>query len=190
MQLNEFKKYVEYFLHLSTEEWMLFSSLFTELHVPKNSLFAKEGRYETKIGFLYNGIVRAFYRGKDGTEYNKTFFEPFEFIGAYSSLTTKQENKINIQALTDVQLLIADYSNIVALYDKHPQLERLGRLVAEHLFAIKEKREIELVLLDAAQRYEIFKKEYPTLENQISQYHIASYLGVSPTQLSRIRAKK
>jgi hypothetical protein len=55
---------------------------------------------------------------------------------------------------------------------------------------IKERREIELVLLQADERYKIFKQEYPNLENLIPQYHIASYLGVTPTQLSRIRAKK
>ncbi len=190
MTLSELKKYIDNFLHLSTDEWAAFSSLFTELHLPKDSFFAKEGRHETKIGFLTNGIVRAFYRSDDGTEYNKTFFEPFEFIGAYTSLTTGQQNQINIQALTDVNLFVADYSNIVALFDKHQKIERLGRLIAEHFFADKEKREIELVLMDASQRYELFKKKHPTLENKIPQYHIASYLGVTPTQLSRIRAKK
>jgi hypothetical protein len=58
------------------------------------------------------------------------------------------------------------------------------------LFLEKEKREIELVLLGAQQRYQLFQNEYPNLENLISQYHIASYLGVTPTQLSRIRAKR
>jgi CRP-like cAMP-binding protein len=190
MTLNELKKYIDNFVHLSTDEWIIFSGLFTELHLPKDSFFAKEGQIETKVGFLTDGIVRAFYRSNDGTEYNKTFFEPFEFIGAYASLTTGQQNQINIQALTDVRLFVADYSNIVALYDKHPKFERIARIIAEHYFTVKEKREIELVLLDASQRYVLFKKEYPTLENKISQYHIASYLGVTPTQLSRIRAKK
>jgi hypothetical protein len=60
-------------------------------------------------------------------------------------------------------------------------------LQAESFFLHKEKREIELVLLRADERYRIFKEEYPTLENLISQYHVASYLGITPTQLSRIR---
>jgi hypothetical protein len=54
----------------------------------------------------------------------------------------------------------------------------------------KEKREIELVTLEAKERYAIFQQEHPQLEQLIPQYHIASYLGVSPTQLSRIRAQK
>jgi len=62
--------------------------------------------------------------------------------------------------------------------------------MAEQFFIQKEKREIELVTLEAKERYQIFQKEHPGLDQQIPQYHIASYLGVSPTQLSRIRAQK
>jgi CRP-like cAMP-binding protein len=65
----------------------------------------------------------------------------------------------------------------------------MARLLAEYLFIRKEKREIELVTLDARERYAIFRKEHPTLEQFIPQYHIASYLGITPTQLSRIRRK-
>jgi CRP-like cAMP-binding protein len=76
------------------------------------------------------------------------------------------------------------------LYDQFEGLERIARKLAENYFMVKEQREIELVLLDASQRYRLFQQEYPGLENRIPQYHIASYLGITPTQLSRIRAKK
>lgn len=190
MILDELKKYLDYFLVLPTADWKAFSALFAETSLTKNEYFAVVGRIETRVAFLAEGVVRAFYRNKEGIEYNKTFFEPYEFIGAYSSLITGQPNQINFQALTDCRLLITDYKNITSLYDKHPMLERFSRLIAEYFFVVKEKREVELVLLDAGQRYKIFKSEYPTLENKIPQYHIASYLGVTPTQLSRIRAKK
>jgi len=134
--------------------------------------------------------VRAFYRNDDGSEYNKTFFTSSNFIAAYSSLITNQKGLINFQCLTDCTIYIADYSKIVALYDSHPMIERLSRMLAEQIFVSKEKREIELVTMNATQRYKIFQEEHPGLENQIPQYHIASYLGVSPTQLSRIRGKR
>lgn len=92
--------------------------------------------------------------------------------------------------MTDCHLLVADFDKVTLLYKDFPKIESLARILAEHKFAIKEKREIELVTLEAKERYDIFKNEHPGLENQISQYHIASYLGISPTQLSRIRTKK
>ena len=102
-------------------------------------------------------------------------------------MVTEKPNKINQQALTDCQLLICDYKKIIYLLDQHQDLERLLRKIAEHYFVDKEKREVEIVMLEAIKRYTIFQKEYPQLEQLIPQYHIASYLGISPTQLSRIR---
>jgi hypothetical protein len=85
---------------------------------------------------------------------------------------------------------VAEYQKITALFEQYRKVERLARILAEQFFVRKEKREIELVTLEAKDRYAIFQKEHPQLEQLIPQYHIASYLGVSPTQLSRIRGRK
>ena len=111
-------------------------------------------------------------------------------VGGYSSLVSQLPNSINQQALTDCDLLIANYTKLTDLLDKHQDLERLLRKISENYFVEKEKREVEIVLLEAKKRYAIFQREFPQLEQLIPQYHIASYLGITPTQLSRIRAKK
>src|SRR3546814_230183 len=188
--MNELKKYVNNLLGFIESEMRKFTSLFSESHFKKNEYVAIEGEYSTKLVFIIKGVMRAFYRNSNGDEYNKTFLTEFNFVGAYSSLVTKQQNLINIQCLTDCAVLIADYRQVVNLYDSFPKIERLSRILSEHFFVSKEKREIELVMLDASERYAIFQKRYPNLGNLIPQYHIASYLGITPTQLSRIRAKK
>ena len=170
-------------------EMEIILSLFSEIHLKKNDYFARNGEYSTKLGFLHKGVMRAFFRNSKGKEYNKTFFTKSNFVAAYSSLITGHENLINIQCLTDCTIQSTDFKRITKLYDDYPMFERLSRRIAETKFTIKEKREIELVTLDAFERYEIFQKEHPGLENLIPQYHIASYLGITPTQLSRIRAK-
>jgi len=186
----ELKEYLNKIIFFTEEEMELFTSLFSEKNLKKNDYFATEGEYASKLAFRVSGIVRAFYRNSEGSDYNKTFFSKNGFVGAYSSLITNQINQINIQCLTDCTLFIADFSEMKKLYDTKPKIERLARILAEHFFVLKEKREIELVTLDASERYEIFQKEHPNLENLIPQYQIASYLGITPTQLSRIRAKK
>ncbi len=188
--MNEIKTYLNKLIHFTEDEMEIFVSLFSEKQLKKNEYFASEGEYATNLGFLINGVVRAFYRNNEGNEYNKTFFTDYNFVGAYSSLVTKQKNLINIQCLTNCSFLIANFERITKLYNDYPKIERLARILAENKFSIKEKREIELVTLEASERYEIFRKEHPKLENLIPQYHIASYLGITPTQLSRIRAKK
>ena len=167
-----------------------FVSLFTQVNLEKGTAFARSGEYSTHIAFINSGVMRAFFRKKNGETYNKTLFTDHSFVGAYSSLVTGQENQIDIDCLTDCNLWIAPYKRITQLYDPYPRIERLARILAEQFFVTKEKREIELVTLDATERYAIFQREYPDLELKIPQYHIASYLGVSPTQLSRIRARK
>ncbi len=163
--------------------------LFRPVQLHKKDFFVKEGEYAKQIGFLNKGIIRAFFLNEKGKEYTKQFFTDSSIIGAYSSLVTKQPNKIAQQALTDCEILVANFSDIEKLYSKYHDLERLGRKIAEYYFLEKEQKEIEMALLDANKRYLIMREKFPTIETIVPQYHIASYLGISPTQLSRIRRK-
>ena len=162
---------------------------FSNLELKKGIAFAKKGEYSQQIGFVCSGVMRAYYSNDKGEQYNKTFFTESSFVGAYSSLVTGQKNQIEIDSLTDCSLLVADFPKITKLYDKYPSIERLARILAEQFFVRKEKREIELATLEAKSRYAILQQEHPQLEQLIPQYHIASYLGISPTQLSRIRSR-
>ncbi|RRA97558.1 Crp/Fnr family transcriptional regulator [Larkinella rosea] len=174
---------------IRSETWQQLELLFSEVQLPKGRFFLEDGRKATQIGFLTDGVMRAFYRNREGVEYNKHFFVPGSFIGGYASLITGKPNQIWQQSLTDCRLLVTDFASFSALYDTAPDLERAARLLAERFFVQKEEREIELVLSDAQTRYELFQQQFPGLEQRIPQYHIASYLGVTPTQLSRIRRK-
>lgn len=188
--MNELKAYLMEWVDFSESEIKTFTSLFSNAVLKKNEYLAIEGEYSTRFVFITKGVMRAFFRNNNGNEYNKTFFTEPNFVGAFSSLVTKQQNLINIQCLTDCAVLIADYQQVTNLYNSFPKIERFARILAEHYFVTKETREIELVMLDASERYVIFQKKHPNLEHLIPQYHIASYLGITPTQLSRIRAKK
>ncbi|HRI59666.1 MAG TPA: hypothetical protein PK228_08080, partial [Saprospiraceae bacterium] len=128
-----------------------------------------------------------YFTNREGQEYNKQFFVGPSSIGGYSSLLTGKPHLIPQQALTDCVIWTADYRAISSLFDNFTDLERLARKIAEYYFLEKEKKELEIVLLDANERYRIFQKEFPDVEQLIPQYHIASYLGISAVQLSRIR---
>lgn len=164
-------------------------SCFKLIKLEKGEFFIRERQYAKQIGFLEEGIMRAFFLNENGKEYNKQFFVAPTIVGAYASLLTKKPNKIAQQALTDCQVFVADYLKIEALYDKHHDLERLGRKISEYYFLEKEEKEIEMAMLDADKRYLIMKEKFPKIESMIPQYYIASYLGISATQLSRIRRK-
>lgn len=183
----------DYFLEVTdipTDSLKALFALFTPKSIEKDHYYAKHGQKAKKLAFLDKGLMRAFYHNEQGEEYNKLFFKGPAIVAGYASLITKQPGIINIQALTACDILEANFEDIVALYPQHPSIETLNRKIAENFFVEKEKREMSLIMNDASERYALFQREFPTLENDIPLYHIASYLGITPTQLSRIRAQK
>ncbi len=187
--MTELKTYLDHLTPISIDTWSKLEILFVEKELKKGDYFIKEDKIAKEIGFMKEGIIRAFYRNNKGFEYNKHFFVNQCFIGGYASLITESVNQINQQALSNCKIFVAKYSAFKGLYPTCGDLERAARILAESAFVEKEQRELEIILLNAEERYKIFQKEYPNIEQQIAQYHIASYLGITPTQLSRIRRK-
>ena len=187
--MKQLAEYLNKISPLSPETIQSVSELFRPVILEENDFFIGESKYAKEIGFLETGIARAFFVNKEGKEYNKQFFVGPTLIGAYSSLLTKQQNRIAQQALTQCKVWKASYHEIELLFSKFHDFERLGRKIAEFYFLEKEKKELEMALLDAEKRYLILREEFPGLEMKIPQYHIASYLGISATQLSRVRNK-
>ena len=172
---------------LSDKVLSYMSEVFVLDELKKGEYFIREGQVAKEIAFLEAGIVRAFYVNHEGKEYNKSFFSAPSIIGSYASLISKQKNKVAQQALTDCKIWKASFYEIEKLSEEMVELQKLRRIIAENYFLSNEKKEIEMALLDAEKRYLILQKEYPGIELKIPQYHIASYLGISATQLSRIR---
>ena len=187
--MNGLKFFLNSISELSEDTWKEVFPLFTKAELSPGDFFVKENVYAKKIAFLEEGIIRAFFTNKEAKEYNKQFFIDSSLIGAYSSLLTNERNKIPQQALTKCVLWEAKYSEIKKLFKKFHDFEKLGRKIAEYYFLEKERKELEMALLNATERYLLFKKSFPNLEQKIPQYHIASYLGVTATQLSRLRNK-
>ena len=92
-------------------------------------------------------------------------------------------------ALMDSELLVIRFRDFEALFDRHACWERVGRKIAEGMFISKERRERELLMLSAEERYRLFLGRYKHLEKRIPQYQIAAYLGITPVALSRIRRR-
>lgn len=185
--MDNFKLFLDTFFPIQQKTWDVMMPFFSIRELKKGDFFSREGQIAKELAFLNSGVVRAFYTSQTGKEYTKRFFTSPSIIGSYSSLITETPSLYSQQALTTCNIFVANYKQVLELYDAHLDLERLARKFAENSFVFNEIKELEVVLLDATERYFRFKKEYPDLEEIIPQYHIASYLGISPTQLSRIR---
>ncbi|MCI4667554.1 MAG: Crp/Fnr family transcriptional regulator [Bacteroidia bacterium] len=187
--MQKLKEFLQAKTPIGEDSWAELEGLFQRGKLRKGEHFASYQEAARRIAFLESGIVRAYFVNKEGKEYNKQFFTSPGIIGAYTSLLTQRPNQIPQQALVDCEIWVANYKSVAQLYDRFQDLERLGRVIAESYFLEKEQKELEMALLNATERYLLLRKRYPELENQIPQYHIASYLSISTTQLSRIRRR-
>ena len=168
-------------------QWENFAALFTSRKLDRGNFFVRAGGEACSLCFVNAGLLRFFYQTSDGKEFNKSFSKENEFAGNYSAYLTGTESRFSIQAVEESHLLVADFADIVALYARHPCWERLGRSMAEQLYVKKEQREAEFLLDDAETRYRNFLARHPGLEQRLTQYQVASYLGITPVALSRIR---
>jgi CRP-like cAMP-binding protein len=167
-----------------------FISLFTITKLKKDQNWITIGTKGTHLGYLITGLIRAYHLTADGNEYTKTIFMEGDFVAPLASLTTGTPSPVSLQALTPVELTTAQYVDIEKIYRKHHCLESMARKLIQHEWVKKEIREINLVTLSAEKRYDLFLEEYRGLEERIPWYHIASFLGITPVALSRIRKRK
>jgi CRP-like cAMP-binding protein len=164
--------------------------LFKPCRLSAGSFFVHEGERPYRLGYLIKGILREFYVTSKGKEFNNCFCFPGDFTGSFYDLLKQQPSTVNIQTLTEVVVLVADYKEFYNLVYRFPILERLGRLIAEELFKVKCERVYELLTMSPQERYTFFKKKYAGFEDIIPHYHIATFLGITPISFSRIRNKE
>ncbi|MBI5354186.1 MAG: Crp/Fnr family transcriptional regulator [Chloroflexi bacterium] len=155
----------------------------------KNRFLVSAGEVPTTLAFVISGILRLYYISDSGFEFTKSFCVEGDMVAAYTALLNNEPSNLFIQALEDSELLIANYEEYQSVTAKSSYWQKVNQNIAERLFMKKEKRESSLLLDDAQIRYIKFRNEYPGLESRIKQRLIASYLGITPVTLSRIRAR-
>lgn len=173
---------------ITEESWYRFIPLLKPVEVGRNKYLIQEGDRVTECFLLLDGVIRVYYN-KEGNEYNKTFFMPGTFPTPLTALLTHSTSDLSFQALTPCTLVKFSYGGFTQLFDENRSLETLMRKILEGIWIKKERHDIRMVTNDATTNYLLFREDFPNLENLIPQYHIASYLGITPIQLSRIRAQ-
>lgn len=151
--------------------------------------FIRAGETPRKFALLKTGLFRYVYINNKGIEYTKGILLEGDFLSSYSAMITQTPSFFFIEALEDAELLEIDYNNWLELLHKDATWAPFLIKMLEKAFIKKEKRERELLLLDASTRYSNFLKEYPNIEHRLRQHIIASYLGIQPESLSRIKKK-
>jgi CRP-like cAMP-binding protein len=174
------------------EDWKAAESLFSPLNLRKGEFLTHQG--ETgfrKIAFIASGGVRHFHIDGKGEERTTDFCLASEFTGTLELFRQGHKpSQENITAIEDTSLLTTEIGQLERFLARNLRFMGLFGKVMLDYFRLKNRREKDLLGTDAPERYERFMIHYPGLSERIPQYIIASFLGMTPETLSRIRAKR
>lgn len=164
-------------------------SIGKEKSIAMTDYFIRAGETPLKIAYVFKGLFRYVYTNDKGDEFTKAIMTENNFISSYSAMILNKPSYFAIEALEDAQLLEIQWNDFIPLLDKDVFWIKFLLKFIEKGYIIKEKRERDLLLLDAETRYKNFLTEFPGLDQRIKQGIIASYLGIKPETLSRVRRK-
>ncbi len=157
----------------------------------KDELFVKEGQVCDTLLFIQRGLFRYFFL-HEGEDITKDFavdsLNPF--CTAYTSFTLQKPSEIWIESLEPSQVWTWKRSDVLPSFQEDPFWLRFSKRMAEQLFYRKEQKEIEFLKCSAPERYINFLRDFPGVDQRVPQYKVASYLGITPESLSRIRSQR
>ena len=176
------------YVPLSGKDQEIIRSLFHKKTFKKGSHLLEAGNICKHVIFIETGLVR-YYINSDGTEQTNYFNKEGEFVCNYLSFLPQAPSDVNIQALEDTTVYIINFKDIQQLYMEVEHGERFGRLAIEQVF-LSIISQIKSLYTDTPDmRYQKFISGYQNIAQRIPQYYIASYVGIKPQSLSRIRKR-
>lgn len=171
----------------STNELMEFLDLFIERQYPQNKMLVMEGTVWDKVFYIHQGLVRLYYTDNKGREFNKGFFWENQLVWPIAPSARKKESVFSISALEDMVVSVCPFNLFYTWLTHHGYWDRFALQYAEAFAEQKFEREYEFLLNSAAERFRNLCIRHPELVKRISDYHLASYIGISNVSLSRIK---
>lgn len=188
--MEELIKKIKNSIHLSLEAEEYLISISKEKTVPKGSILIRQGQTVNKIFFVTGGCLRSYCTDKSGKEHTLHFAIKNNWISDYIAIHGDVSATLTIECLTEANIIEFNAKEINGILTLFPEYEPFQRENLERLFVSLQKRILNQLQLSAAERYDLFLEQYPNVEQDTRNYHIASYLGITQESLSRIRVEK
>lgn len=157
-------------------------------HYPKGKTLLRAGTTNQQSYFLLSGILRFYYTTDEGQEFNKAFYSEQQIVGPLSATIIGEASRYSIEVIEACDVFVISESLFTDYMNKHLAWERLFSYCCQMMLVRNERREAELLLNTPKARYLQFVRNFPELVTRIPQYHIASYIGITPVALSRSRS--
>ena len=186
--LNQLRNFLENQVSISDSDWHYIKDKLAFKEFEKGICLTEEGIVESSINFVISGIIRLYYE-KEDRDITINFGFPQSFISSYSSFLTQEPSKFMLQALTPCAVLVIPKADLEDIYKHTSCGQQLGRLFSEQFFLYLSERETSFMINSPTERYLDLFEEHPRLIQEIPLKFLASYIGITPQALSRIRAK-
>jgi CRP-like cAMP-binding protein len=182
--------YIQQRVTLSESDKAFIKQRFTLRKIKRKSYFLREGDLGFEQAFIISGTMRVFYI--DGKTQEHVLYFGFKdwWIGDLASFELRSPSQLNVQALEDTWVLAFTHDGIDEIFKHITQMERLFRIMAQRTLAVLQKRLFLTVSASAEERYLALIERHPTIEQLVPQHQIASYLGILPESLSRMKKQR
>ena len=189
MNIQPLITYIQNFVELTEEEIVYLKNNLRSRKYLKGQFVLQQGDVCTTSSFIIKGCTKMFYVDDDGQEHIIMLGIEDWWVSDIGSFINQTPSDFNIQCLEDTELIQFPFSKMEDIYAKVPKLERFFRKIVERGLAATQRRILRNFSLNAKERYLIFRESYPSIEQRIPQYMIASYLGITKEFLSKIKSQ-
>ena len=153
----------------------------------RQEVISQPNAIPNEIFFINKGIVRVLISDSEGTEHTIHFALENQFVTDYSTFIQKKPSLYTLQTLEETQVVVLPRATIEWGYNNLKEGEKMGRLVAEYYYIYQDDRIKNNYVRTPKQRYDSISEVFPNIHNRVPQHMIASYLGISPIHLSRLK---
>jgi CRP-like cAMP-binding protein len=174
---------------LNDKEKNFFISILEHKILKRKTLYLQAGEVCKYSTFVVDGALKSFTVDKEGKEHILSFATKDWWIADMYSYISRKPAVQTIEAIADSEILLLSWENQQSLYEKVPKFERFFRILIENALVANQQRLIDNLSSTAEERYLHFIKKYPLIPSCVPQHNIASYLGITPEFLSKIRAR-
>jgi CRP-like cAMP-binding protein len=174
-------------IDLTEDEAEYFFSILKQRTLRRREFLLRSGDIARHETFVTKGLLRAYTVDKSGYEHVVMFASEGWWISDLYSLLTQTPGSQNIDALEDTEVLQIEKQDLEKLYLEIPKFDRFFRILLQNAFVANQQRILMSISQTAEEQYLAFVKKYPSLEQRVPQHQVASYLGITPETISRIR---
>ncbi|RFM31113.1 Crp/Fnr family transcriptional regulator [Chitinophaga silvisoli] len=188
--MEAFTNYLLQFGHLNEQQIRLIHSKLTLRHLPKGAYLSEAGQVARELAFVVDGVLRSSFYNNKGEDVTHYFITENHFYVDIDSFLHKMFSMGYVQAVTDCELIIIKIEDYEELSATILDWDLIFQKVANK-FLIEKMNRLKLNIMEEAQvKYELFLQNFPGLVNRVPLVYVASFLGITPSSLSRIRRKK